>query len=94
LALAACQGVTPTSSGQQPAASTSSPATPVAQATTASGMETTPVGPSAPPSCTVVSFAPTPGPTEQSLFPPVNDKDWVQGPPTATVTIIEYSDFM
>jgi hypothetical protein len=43
------------------------------------------------PSCTVVSFVPTPDPT--SLFPPVTDKDWVRGLMTATVTIVEYGDF-
>ena len=43
--------------------------------------------------CTVVSQQPTPGPTEQSLFPPVSDTDWVQGPEDAKVTIIEYGDF-
>jgi ABC-type transport system substrate-binding protein len=47
----------------------------------------------APPGCTVVSPQPTPGPTETSLFPPISDKDWVIGVPTATVSIIEYSDF-
>jgi hypothetical protein len=47
----------------------------------------------APPGCTVVSPQPTPGPTETSLFPPISDKDWVVGVPTATVSIIEYSDF-
>ncbi len=47
----------------------------------------------APPGCTVISPQPTPGPTEASLFPPVTDKDWAIGVPTATVTIIEYSDF-
>ena len=45
-------------------------------------------------SCTVVSTVPTPGPTEQSLFPPVGEADWVHGPDTAEVTIIEYGDFM
>lgn len=44
--------------------------------------------------CTVVSTIPTPGPTEQSLFPPVGTGDWTQGPDTAQVTFIEYSDFM
>ncbi len=43
--------------------------------------------------CTVVSLLPTPGPTEQSLFPDVTEKDWSRGPLTASVTIIEYSDF-
>ena len=43
--------------------------------------------------CTVVSRQPTPGPTEQSLIPPVSDTDWVQGPEDAAVTFIEYGDF-
>ncbi len=43
--------------------------------------------------CTVVSLEPTPGPTEESLFPPPGESDWVVGPETATMTIYEYSDF-
>lgn len=43
--------------------------------------------------CTVVSRQPTPGPTEQSLVPPVSDSDWTHGPEDARVTIIEYGDF-
>jgi len=43
--------------------------------------------------CTVVSSQPTPGPTEQSLVPPVSDEDWVHGPDDASVTFIEYGDF-
>jgi hypothetical protein len=43
--------------------------------------------------CTVVSRQPTPGPTEQSLVPPVSDEDWTHGPDDADVTIIEYGDF-
>ncbi|OGO64073.1 MAG: hypothetical protein A2Z45_10250 [Chloroflexi bacterium RBG_19FT_COMBO_55_16] len=43
--------------------------------------------------CTVASSQPTPDSTEQSLFPAVSDADWIQGPDTATVTFIEYSDF-
>jgi hypothetical protein len=43
------------------------------------------------PGCTVVSFRPTPDPS--SIFPPVSADDWHRGPLTATVTIIEYSDF-
>ena len=58
---------------------------PASQATTA--------GPSTPPGCTVVSPKPTPGPTQASLFPPVTDQDWVQGAPTAAVTLVEYGDF-
>ena len=43
--------------------------------------------------CTVESRDPTPGPTEASIFPPVSESDWEQGPDSAKVTIIEYSDF-
>lgn len=43
--------------------------------------------------CTVVSRQPTPGPTEQSVFPLVDETDWVHGPEDAKVTIIEYGDF-
>ena len=43
--------------------------------------------------CTVVSAQPTPGPEEQSMFPPVSETDWVLGPAGAPVTILEYSDF-
>jgi len=47
----------------------------------------------APPGCTVTSPRPTPGPTEESVFPPITSADWVNGPPDAAVTFIEYSDF-
>lgn len=43
------------------------------------------------PGCTVVSYLPTPDPS--SLFPPISSDDWYHGPLTATVKIIEYSDF-
>jgi len=43
--------------------------------------------------CTVVSGLPTPGPTEQSLFPPPGSGDWMVGPDTARLTFTEYSDF-
>ncbi len=43
--------------------------------------------------CTVASRQPTPGPTQESIFPPVGESDWVKGPADAKVTIIEYSDF-
>jgi hypothetical protein len=48
---------------------------------------------SAEPGCTVVSPAPTPGPTLQALFPSPSEADWRRGPLTAAVTIMEYSDF-
>ena len=43
--------------------------------------------------CTVITKKPTPGPTAQTIYPPVTDLDWVKGPASAKVTIIEYSDF-
>jgi hypothetical protein len=43
--------------------------------------------------CTVITKKPTPGPTAESIFPPVSDTDHVKGPADAKVTIIEYSDF-
>ncbi len=43
--------------------------------------------------CTVESPFPTPGPTQQSVFPAVSDEDWVYGPSDAYVTILEYGDF-
>jgi len=43
--------------------------------------------------CTVVTKKPTPGPTAESIYPPVSDTDHVKGPANAKVTMIEYSDF-
>jgi hypothetical protein len=43
--------------------------------------------------CTVVTKKPTPGPTAESIYPPVTTTEWVKGPASAKVTIIEYSDF-
>jgi hypothetical protein len=43
--------------------------------------------------CTVVTQKPTPGPTAESIFPPISNTDWVKGPANAKLTIIEYSDF-
>jgi cyclophilin family peptidyl-prolyl cis-trans isomerase/protein-disulfide isomerase len=45
------------------------------------------------PGCNVISQQPAPGPTQQSIFPPVNEADWAKGPEDAYVTITEYSDF-
>jgi hypothetical protein len=97
LLLGACQGNAPASTeaassttieayaATQPSGESSTSATePAAAETQAPGTST---------GCTVVSPQPTPGPTEQSLFPPVSDQDWVMGPETASITIIEYGDF-
>src|SRR4030043_622630 len=43
--------------------------------------------------CTVITKKPTPGPTAESILPPVSETDHVKGPAYAKVTIIEYSDF-
>ena len=43
--------------------------------------------------CSVVSGNPTPGATQESIFAPVGEADWVLGSDTADITIIEYSDF-
>jgi hypothetical protein len=45
------------------------------------------------PGCVVQTMSPTPEPTLQALFPLPGEKDWVEGPDTAYVTIYEYSDF-
>ena len=43
--------------------------------------------------CTVITKEPTPGPTAESIYPPLSDSEHIKGPESAKVTIIEYSDF-
>jgi hypothetical protein len=43
--------------------------------------------------CTAVTQKPTPGPTAESIYPPITSTDWVKGPDSAKVTMIEYGDF-
>lgn len=99
-ALASCQAspstpavpVSTSSPTAQPSATASAATTQAPTSSPAPSLE--PAGTtSIPQGCTVVSPQPTPGPTQQSIFPPVSDKDWVQGPATASVTLLEYSDF-
>jgi cyclophilin family peptidyl-prolyl cis-trans isomerase/protein-disulfide isomerase len=45
------------------------------------------------PGCTVISIKPTPASPENSVFGAVTEQDWVAGPLTATVTLLEFSDF-
>ena len=86
--LAACQNQPPTVSTSPP---TDTPTTSTLVSTPLF-TATVPARPrTAVPSCTVASYVPTPDPS--SLFPAVTAKDWVRGPITATVTIIEYADF-
>jgi len=96
LVLAGCAG--------SPPAATETPTIPVATATVAPTLPAaaptdTPSSQEAvvdqplPAGCNVVSPQPTPGPTQQSIFPPVSESDWTRGPQDAYVTIMEYSDF-
>jgi cyclophilin family peptidyl-prolyl cis-trans isomerase/protein-disulfide isomerase len=95
LALSACQGASPATVANpyngNPTASSNLPPTLAATITppadTAAAPAAVPVG------CTVVSAQPTPGPTQESLFPSVSTTDWVRGPADASVTIVEYADF-
>lgn len=43
--------------------------------------------------CTVITVQPTPGPTEETIYPPISATDWTKGPADAKVTIVEYGDF-
>lgn len=91
--LASCQGTTAITPEDSVLIT---PTKPAVQSTVESRLTSTPrtaVTTTSLANCTVVSQQPTPGPTEQSLFPPVSAADWVQGAPSATVTFVEYSDF-
>lgn len=99
--LAACQSSTPVATeipGEtEPIQNTEAPThtavnTETPQETVASTEEVASID-SPPPGCTVISPKPTPGPTEQSLFPPASKDDWIAGPDDAAITIIEYGDF-
>lgn len=102
--LAACRGAaTPEAPAGTPAgqlepfatsesASSQSP-TQTSAPESATGSSATAASPTTPADCTVVSRQPTPGPTQESLFPSVSEDDWVKGPESAAVTLIEYSDF-
>lgn len=46
-----------------------------------------------PPSCTMITAEPTPGPETPSLFPPEGETDRVRGAENPIVTITEYSDY-
>src|SRR5512141_1569401 len=46
-----------------------------------------------PASCTSITTAPTPGPDEPSVFPPINDKDHIQGAANPSFTVIDYIDY-
>lgn len=89
--LAACQGAAAT---QAPFSSTESATSHAAvEATQPERDERSPDTPAINAQCSVVSGNPTPGPTQESIFAPVSEVDWVLGSDTADITIIEYSDF-
>lgn len=46
-----------------------------------------------PASCTSMVAAPTPGPGEPSIFPPVSKQDHVRGTDNPVFTILDYSDY-
>jgi len=108
LALSACAGLTPPplATSVQPtaaelAAATSSPPTaapaqPTAaeQATAVSPQAAAPTaaGTPAKPECRVDTTSKT-DPSLAERYPKVGNTDWTQGPDTAYVNIIEYSDF-
>jgi len=93
LGLTACQGQRQTSPTAVLSTSTMQPtATQAAEALTSTETVDQSLA-GAPPGCTVISPPSTPSPTEQSVFPPVSEKDWSFGPDDAEITLIEYSDF-
>jgi hypothetical protein len=79
--LAACGGRTPVQEADTPIPPTET----AAVSSTSTAAFTT--------ACTVVSALPTPSPEELSLFPPISADEHSLGPDSATVTIVEYSDF-
>ena len=81
LALAACKSAGPTGT-----ATVAGPTATLKQPSTLNVPEEAMV-----PNCTVESYIPTPDPS--SIFPPITEEDHYRGSLTATVKIIEYSDF-
>ncbi len=98
LVLVACQSETPqpfkeastTVSSRSSAEIPSASDEPISAPTLSANIET--VGEPAP-GCTVVSPRPTPGPTQESIFYPIDEDEWATGPETAQLTLIEYGDF-
>ncbi len=86
--LVACQGNAISNLGVN-----SNPETSIEATKTASNNASSQATDIAPPGCTVISPDPTPGPTEESMFAPITEKDWSIGPADATVTILVYGDY-
>jgi hypothetical protein len=90
LALAACKSASQTGTATNSASQTPVATAAKAAATKQANTLSLPEQPSVP-GCTVVSFMPTPDPS--SLFPAITEADHYRGSLTASVKIIEYSDF-
>lgn len=60
---------------------------------TGSGSETSSDLPESDPTCEVDPPLPTPNPTDEMLFAPDPEEDWIKGPDDALITIVEYADF-
>lgn len=90
LLLSACQAAVttaePTARPTTPPQPTLPPVDPERQPTAGSG------GSASGPACTLVSSISFP--TGESPFPAITASDWKQGPDSASIKILEYSDFM
>lgn len=67
-----------------------------AQTTVTPSMSTTPTPKiiiPTPASCTSIITAPTPGPEEPSVFPPISEQDHVRGAEDPVFTLTDYSDY-
>ena len=101
VALAACQSSTPTevvgvteqAADTQAATAAADPTEPATAVPTEASQDVAAKDSAVRMKCTMESFDPTADPEEASIFPPVSESDWVHGPDSAEVTIIEYSDF-
>ncbi len=94
LALSACGQATATSTAA-PTATTAPVNTPESSgATSVPTLAPLPTS-SGPAECRTSAVVPfgTPDPTQAAAIPPITENDWVLGPETASVTIMEYSDY-
>jgi len=85
--LAACGGQS-TATKWAPTSTKAAAPTATASAVTPTALPAPTVTP-LPNGCQTVSLLPEPDPA----FPPVSKTDWVKGPETARITILEFSDF-
>jgi len=94
--LAACSGTELTETPESSESGPEETVTDIAQSTvTSEPKQPSPLlaGSGEPTECNVVGLLPPLDPTQQALFPPVTEGEWIKGPADAAVTIVEYSDF-